>query len=95
MELLVLGRQDSCPVIRTLVTLFSPEWCEFTPYEVGFPKYGAYVPTALFGSEFFMAGCCSPGQNPASVTCRVSLGLEAWREAELDPGSDLGPCLPL
>ncbi|XP_031227460.1 cytosolic phospholipase A2 zeta isoform X2 [Mastomys coucha] len=30
------------------------EWCEFTPYEVGFPKYGAYVPTELFGSEFFM-----------------------------------------
>ncbi|KAL6035826.1 hypothetical protein STEG23_005223, partial [Scotinomys teguina] len=30
------------------------EWCEFTPYEVGFHKYGAYVPTELFGSEFFM-----------------------------------------
>ncbi|XP_045142390.1 cytosolic phospholipase A2 zeta [Echinops telfairi] len=30
------------------------EWCEFTPYEVGLPKYGAYVPTELFGSEFFM-----------------------------------------
>ncbi|GAB1286761.1 Cytosolic phospholipase A2 zeta [Apodemus speciosus] len=30
------------------------EWCEFTPYEVGFPKYGAYVPTESFGSEFFM-----------------------------------------
>ncbi|KAM5235433.1 cytosolic phospholipase A2 zeta [Ctenodactylus gundi] len=30
------------------------EWCEFTPHEVGFPKYGAYVPTELFGSEFFM-----------------------------------------
>ncbi|XP_043844393.1 cytosolic phospholipase A2 zeta [Dromiciops gliroides] len=30
------------------------EWCEFTPYEVGFPKYGAFVPTELFGSEFFM-----------------------------------------
>uniref|UniRef100_A0A8C9GLX8 PLA2c domain-containing protein n=1 Tax=Piliocolobus tephrosceles TaxID=591936 RepID=A0A8C9GLX8_9PRIM len=30
------------------------EWCEFTPYEVSFPKYGAYVPTELFGSELFM-----------------------------------------
>ncbi|XP_007620276.1 cytosolic phospholipase A2 zeta isoform X3 [Cricetulus griseus] len=30
------------------------EWCEFTPYEIGFHKYGAYVPTELFGSEFFM-----------------------------------------
>ncbi|XP_041535062.1 cytosolic phospholipase A2 zeta isoform X2 [Microtus oregoni] len=32
----------------------SAEWCEFTPYEVGFHKYGAYIPTELFGSEFFM-----------------------------------------
>lgn len=53
-KLLIWGRQDSCSVIGTLVTLFSPEWCEFTPYEVGFPKYGAYVPTKSFGSEFFM-----------------------------------------
>ncbi|XP_059859548.1 cytosolic phospholipase A2 zeta [Delphinus delphis] len=30
------------------------EWCEFTPHEVGLPKYGAYVPTELFSSEFFM-----------------------------------------
>nr|XP_045013404.1 cytosolic phospholipase A2 epsilon isoform X2 [Jaculus jaculus] len=30
------------------------EWCEFSPYEVGIPKYGAFVPTELFGSEFFM-----------------------------------------
>ncbi|EHH63007.1 hypothetical protein EGM_15891 [Macaca fascicularis] len=30
------------------------EWCEFTPYEIGLPKYGAYVPTELFGSELFM-----------------------------------------
>ncbi|XP_027725900.1 cytosolic phospholipase A2 zeta isoform X4 [Vombatus ursinus] len=30
------------------------EWCEFTPYEIGLPKYGAFVPTELFGSEFFM-----------------------------------------
>lgn len=31
-----------------------PEWCEFSPYEVGFPKYGAFIPSELFGSEFFM-----------------------------------------
>lgn len=30
------------------------EWCEFSPYEVGFPKYGAFIPSELFGSEFFM-----------------------------------------
>nr|XP_048315901.1 cytosolic phospholipase A2 epsilon isoform X1 [Myodes glareolus]XP_048315902.1 cytosolic phospholipase A2 epsilon isoform X1 [Myodes glareolus] len=30
------------------------EWFEFSPYEVGMQKYGAYIPTELFGSEFFM-----------------------------------------
>ncbi|KYO28414.1 hypothetical protein Y1Q_0016002 [Alligator mississippiensis] len=30
------------------------EWCEFTPYEVGFRKYGAFVHTEDFDSEFFM-----------------------------------------
>jgi len=27
---------------------------EFTPYEVGFLKYGAFVRSEDFGSEFFM-----------------------------------------
>ncbi|KFW74977.1 Cytosolic phospholipase A2 epsilon, partial [Manacus vitellinus] len=30
------------------------EWVEFTPYEVGLLKYGAFVRTENFGSEFFM-----------------------------------------
>uniref|UniRef100_A0A8D0HMP2 Phospholipase A2 n=1 Tax=Sphenodon punctatus TaxID=8508 RepID=A0A8D0HMP2_SPHPU len=30
------------------------EWMEFTPYEVGFLKYGAFVCPENFGSEFFM-----------------------------------------
>uniref|UniRef100_A0A8C3LEQ4 Phospholipase A2 n=1 Tax=Chrysolophus pictus TaxID=9089 RepID=A0A8C3LEQ4_CHRPC len=30
------------------------EWVEFTPYEVGFLKYGAYIRAEDFGSEFFM-----------------------------------------
>ncbi|NXR95271.1 PA24B phospholipase, partial [Hypocryptadius cinnamomeus] len=30
------------------------EWVEFTPYEVGFLKYGAFIPAEDFGSEFFM-----------------------------------------
>ncbi|XP_054825907.1 cytosolic phospholipase A2 epsilon-like [Eublepharis macularius] len=30
------------------------EWVEFTPYEVGIPKYGVYVRAEDFGSEFFM-----------------------------------------
>ncbi|XP_068424048.1 cytosolic phospholipase A2 zeta-like [Clinocottus analis] len=30
------------------------EWCEFTPYEVGIQKYGAFVRTEDFGSHFFL-----------------------------------------
>lgn len=30
------------------------EWVEFTPYEVGLLKYGAFIPAENFGSEFFM-----------------------------------------
>nr|XP_031309113.1 cytosolic phospholipase A2 delta isoform X4 [Camelus dromedarius] len=37
-----------------LQTLDFKEWVEFSPYEVGFLKYGAFVPSELFGSEFFM-----------------------------------------
>uniref|UniRef100_A0A8V5FS01 Phospholipase A2 n=1 Tax=Melopsittacus undulatus TaxID=13146 RepID=A0A8V5FS01_MELUD len=35
-------------------TLDFKEWVEFTPYEVGLQKYGAFVRTEDFGSEFFM-----------------------------------------
>uniref|UniRef100_A0A8B9PBH3 Phospholipase A2 n=1 Tax=Apteryx owenii TaxID=8824 RepID=A0A8B9PBH3_APTOW len=30
------------------------EWVEFTPYEVGFLKYGAFIRAEDFGSDFFM-----------------------------------------
>ncbi|ETE57716.1 Cytosolic phospholipase A2 epsilon, partial [Ophiophagus hannah] len=30
------------------------EWLEFTPYEIGFQKYGAYIRAEHFGSKFFM-----------------------------------------
>ncbi|XP_032883675.1 cytosolic phospholipase A2 zeta-like [Amblyraja radiata] len=30
------------------------EWFEYTPYEVGIPRYGAYIPVQHFGSKFFM-----------------------------------------
>jgi len=36
-----------------LFALFS-EWCEFTPYEVGFTKYGAFIPAQNFGSEYYL-----------------------------------------
>ncbi|XP_067318935.1 cytosolic phospholipase A2 epsilon-like [Anolis sagrei] len=35
-------------------TMDFKEWMEFTPYEVGILKYGAYVKAEDFGSEFFM-----------------------------------------
>ncbi|KAG8449432.1 hypothetical protein GDO86_016182, partial [Hymenochirus boettgeri] len=35
-------------------TLQFKEWCEFTPYEVGLLKYGAFIRTEDFGSEFYM-----------------------------------------
>ncbi|KAF7704741.1 hypothetical protein HF521_021813 [Silurus meridionalis] len=31
-----------------------PEWCEFTPFEVGFSKYGTFFPAEYFGSEFYL-----------------------------------------
>ncbi|XP_016343463.1 cytosolic phospholipase A2 delta-like [Sinocyclocheilus anshuiensis] len=30
------------------------EWCEFTPYEVGFTKYGVFIPAQNFGSEYYL-----------------------------------------
>ncbi|XP_015205972.2 cytosolic phospholipase A2 zeta-like isoform X2 [Lepisosteus oculatus] len=35
-------------------TADTAEWCEFTPHEIGFPKYGAFIRTEDFGSEFYM-----------------------------------------
>ncbi|ROJ78927.1 Cytosolic phospholipase A2 zeta [Anabarilius grahami] len=35
-------------------SIVDAEWCEFTPYEVGFPKYGAFVPAQNFGSEYYL-----------------------------------------
>uniref|UniRef100_A0A673ID89 Phospholipase A2 n=1 Tax=Sinocyclocheilus rhinocerous TaxID=307959 RepID=A0A673ID89_9TELE len=30
------------------------EWCEFTPFEVGFTKYGVFIPAQNFGSEYYL-----------------------------------------
>lgn len=66
------------------MTFSSPEWCEFTPHEVGFPKYGAYVPTELFGCEFFMGRllrlwpepriCYLQGESRLGAGARQGLG---------------------
>uniref|UniRef100_A0A8C9QH78 Phospholipase A2 n=1 Tax=Spermophilus dauricus TaxID=99837 RepID=A0A8C9QH78_SPEDA len=52
---------------QNLTTFEFAEWCEFSPYEVGFPKYGAFIPSELFGSEFFMGQLVK--QLPESRIC--------------------------
>lgn len=41
-------------VIPIICHLIFTEWVEFSPYEIGMPKYGAYMNSELFGSKFFM-----------------------------------------
>lgn len=41
-------------ILSVLSQILLTEWCEFTPYEVGLPKYGAFVDTEDFGSHFFL-----------------------------------------
>ncbi|XP_010134619.1 PREDICTED: cytosolic phospholipase A2 epsilon-like [Buceros rhinoceros silvestris] len=59
-QLAVTQGQNPLPVYLSLnvrddfSTLDFKEWVEFTPYEVGFLKYGAFVRSEDFGSEFFM-----------------------------------------
>ncbi|XP_048340557.1 cytosolic phospholipase A2 delta-like [Sphaerodactylus townsendi] len=43
------------------------EWCEFSPYETGFLKYGAFIHSEDFGSEFFMGKLMK--KNPESRIC--------------------------
>ncbi|XP_063106317.1 cytosolic phospholipase A2 beta isoform X4 [Cavia porcellus] len=52
---------------QSLTTFEFGEWCEFSPFEVGFPKYGAFIPSELFGSEFFMGRLVK--QLPESRIC--------------------------
>uniref|UniRef100_A0A8C6V4X8 PLA2c domain-containing protein n=1 Tax=Naja naja TaxID=35670 RepID=A0A8C6V4X8_NAJNA len=60
------------------------EWLEFTPYEVGFPKYGAFVPAENFGSEFYMGHIMK--KLPESRICFISVFsknlLDAWHAAD-------------
>lgn len=58
---------------------FLTEWVEFSPYEVGFPKYGAFIPSELFGSEFFMGRLTK--QLPESRICFLE-GEGCWKAGE-------------
>ncbi|KFW12634.1 Cytosolic phospholipase A2 epsilon, partial [Eurypyga helias] len=65
------------------------EWVEFTPYEVGFLKYGAFIRAEDFGSDFFMGRLMK--QLPESRICFMK-GLwsnvfsynllDAWRSSD-------------
>ncbi|KFV19428.1 Cytosolic phospholipase A2 epsilon, partial [Tauraco erythrolophus] len=65
------------------------EWVEFTPYEVGFLKYGAFIRAEDFGSEFFMGRLMK--KLPESRICYMK-GLwsnvfsynllDAWRSSD-------------
>ena len=39
------------------------EWVEFSPYEIGIPKYGVFLKSHLFGSKFFMGKLCKQFQE--------------------------------
>uniref|UniRef100_A0A8C4W7D8 Phospholipase A2 n=1 Tax=Gopherus evgoodei TaxID=1825980 RepID=A0A8C4W7D8_9SAUR len=52
------------------------EWVEFTPYEVGFLKYGAFIRAEDFGSEFFMGRLMK--KLPESRICFMQGVLFTW-----------------
>ncbi|NWS10428.1 PA24E phospholipase, partial [Pachyramphus minor] len=56
------------------------EWVEFTPYEVGFPKYGAFIRAEDFGSEFFMGRLMK--KIPESRICFLEGDFLFWRNVK-------------
>ena len=40
------------------------EWVEFTPLEVGIPKYGVFIKTEEFGSKMFMGQIVEAHEEP-------------------------------
>lgn len=40
------------------------EWVEFSPYEIGMPKYGTFMKTEQFGSKFFLGKLCKQYEEP-------------------------------
>lgn len=40
------------------------EWVEFTPFEIGLPKYGTYMKVEQFGSKFFLGKLCRSFEEP-------------------------------
>ncbi|NXK54216.1 PA24E phospholipase, partial [Chauna torquata] len=52
------------------------EWVEFTPYEVGFLKYGAFIRAEDFGSKFFMGRLMK--KLPESRICFMKGDVLPW-----------------
>uniref|UniRef100_A0AAR2JDA5 Phospholipase A2 n=1 Tax=Pygocentrus nattereri TaxID=42514 RepID=A0AAR2JDA5_PYGNA len=46
--------QNPLPIYTAVNTKQDAKWCEFTPFEVGFPKYGGFIPAENFGSEYYL-----------------------------------------
>lgn len=73
----------------TLVYVLA-EWVEFTPYEVGFLKYGAFIRAEDFGSEFFMGRlmkripesriCFMQGNSPARGSDKILIEISMIQE---------------
>lgn len=60
----------------TLLVHVLAEWVEFTPYEVGFLKYGAFIRAEDFGSEFFMGRLMK--KLPESRICFMQGNSPTW-----------------
>uniref|UniRef100_A0A8C5R271 Phospholipase A2 n=1 Tax=Leptobrachium leishanense TaxID=445787 RepID=A0A8C5R271_9ANUR len=75
--------------ITDRTTLDYKEWCEFSPYEVGLIKYGAFIRSEDFCSEFFMGRLIK--KLPESRLCYLQDEEDVvnLRERKRDPASHL------
>ena len=48
----------------TVTSYFIAEWMEFSPFEIGMPKYGTFMKPELFGSKFFMGHLVKKFEEP-------------------------------
>uniref|UniRef100_A0A8D0A4D0 PLA2c domain-containing protein n=1 Tax=Sander lucioperca TaxID=283035 RepID=A0A8D0A4D0_SANLU len=82
-------------LINQPLCLVKYEWCEFTPYEVGIPKYGAFVQTEDFGSQFFIGHIIKKlpevripylmGETPVAVAVSMHTNISSLSVSCLSP----------
>lgn len=51
-------------MIIVKIEMFVSEWMEFSPYEIGMPKYGTFMKPELFGSKFFIGHLVKKYEEP-------------------------------